>query len=130
MHAFSWVPQLQVLKNADVVVMHGGVNTADECVVNGVPMLVYCGNETDMAGTTARVVHHGIGIAGDRQRDSTQDIRGHIDRLLRESHFKDNVRRLQQSYAAYVEGRVAERTIASLLSRPPNHKSVTGDTQP
>lgn len=127
---FSWVPQLQVLKNADVVVMHGGVNTADECAVNGVPMLVYCGNETDMAGTTARVVHHGIGIAGDRQRDSTQDIRGHIDRLLREPHFKENVRRLKQSYAAYVEGRVAERIIDSLLSRPPDHKSVTRDTQP
>lgn len=83
-----------------------------------------------MAGTTARVVHHGIGIAGDRQRDSSQDIRGHIDRLLREPHFRDNVGRLKQSYAAYVDGRVAERTIDSLLRRPPDHESVTGDTQP
>ena len=58
------------------------------------------------------------------------DIRDHIDRLLRESHFKDNVRRLQQSYAAYVDGRVAERSIDSLLSRPADHESVTGDTQP
>jgi UDP:flavonoid glycosyltransferase YjiC (YdhE family) len=129
-HAFSWVPQLQVLKDADVVVMHGGVNTADECVVNGVPMLVYCGNETDMAGTSARVVHHGLGIAGDRQRDSIHDIRGYIDRLLQEPQFRDNVRRLKQSYEAYVEGRVAERTIEWLLNRPLDHESVTGDTQP
>jgi UDP:flavonoid glycosyltransferase YjiC (YdhE family) len=133
-HAFSWVPQMDVLKHADVVVMHGGINTADECVVSGVPMLVYCGSETDMAGTTARVVHHGIGIAGDRRRDGTADIRAHIDRLLREPHFRDNVRRLKQSYAAYVEHRVAERTVDLLMSRPSptssDYKSVTGDTQP
>jgi UDP:flavonoid glycosyltransferase YjiC (YdhE family) len=114
--------------------MHGGINTADECVVRGVPMLVYCGEETDMAGTTARVVHHGIGISGDRRRDGTADIRGHIDRLLREPYFRDNVARLKQSYEAYVEHRVAERTIDSFLSRPTpmasDYKSVTWDTQP
>jgi UDP:flavonoid glycosyltransferase YjiC (YdhE family) len=116
-HAFAWVPQLDVLKHADVAVTHGGINTIDECVLNGVPALVYCGSETDMAGTTARVVHHGIGIAGDRRRDETADIRAHIDRLLRDPRFGQNVRRLQRCYATYAEQRVAERAVASLLER-------------
>jgi UDP:flavonoid glycosyltransferase YjiC (YdhE family) len=119
-HALPWAPQMDVLKHADVVVTHGGVNTVDECVVSGVPMLVYCGGETDMAGTTARVVHHGIGIAGDPRRDGAADIRAHIDRLLREPHFRDNVSRLQQRYAAYAQHHVAERTVDSLLRRPAN----------
>jgi len=116
-HAFSWVPQLDVLRHADVAVTHGGINTIDECVLNGVPALVYCGSETDMAGTTARVVYHGIGIAGDRRRDETADIRAHIDRLLRDPRFEQNLRRLQRCYARYAEQRVAERVVASLLER-------------
>jgi len=116
-HAFAWVPQMSVLRHADAVVTHGGIGTVDECVVSGVPMLVYCGFETDMGGTTARVVHHGIGIAGDRQRDSTPLIRHHLDRLLVEPQFVANLARLQRRYAAYVEDRVAERAVESLLDR-------------
>ena len=117
-HTFPWVPQVHVLRHADVAVTHGGVNTIDECVLSGVPALVYCGWETDMAGTTARVVHHGIGIAGDRQRDATTDIRAHVDRLLIEPGFRERVRRLQGLYAAYAEHRVAERAVDALLARP------------
>lgn len=117
-HTFPWVPQVQVLQHADVAVTHGGISTIDECVVNGVPTLVYCGWETDMAGTTARVVHHGLGIAGDRQRDTTADIRAHVDRLLNEPGFRERVRRFRGLYAAYADGRVAERTVDALLERP------------
>ena len=122
-YAFSWVPQTSVLSYADVVVTHGGVSTVDECVLSGVPMLVYCGFETDMGGTTARVVHHGIGIAGDRRRDDTQVIRGHIDRLLGERHFEVNLSRLRQQYAAYAENHVAEQVVESLLRSRDNNPS-------
>ena len=114
-HAFAWVPQMDVLRHADGVVTHGGINTVDECVLSGVPMLVYCGLETDMAGTTARVVHHGIGIAGDRRADDPRTIREHLVRLLHEPRFQDNVARLRRQYAAYRENRVAERAVESLL---------------
>jgi UDP:flavonoid glycosyltransferase YjiC (YdhE family) len=114
-HAFSWLPQINVLRHADVMVNHGGINSVDECVLSGVPMLAYCGFETDMGGTTARVVHHGIGIAGDRRRDGVETIRGHIDRLLQEPHFREAAERLRRSFAAYAEQRVAERAVESLL---------------
>ncbi len=117
-HAFSWVPQMEVLRHADAVVTHGGINTIDECVVNGVPMLVFCGGETDMAGNTARVEHHGIGIAGDGRQDRSEDIRRHLDRLLSEPSFADNVGRLRNHYLAYAEDRVAERAVAALLAQP------------
>jgi UDP:flavonoid glycosyltransferase YjiC (YdhE family) len=116
-HAFSWLPQTRVLERADVAVIHGGIGTVDECVLAGVPMLVYCGGETDMPGTTARVVHHEIGIAGDGRRDSTAHARGHIDRLLGEGRFRAHVRRLQERYRAYRVERVAERVVEQLLDR-------------
>ena len=116
-HVFNWVPQMRVLRAADVAVTHGGINTIDECVISRVPTLVYCGRETDMAGTTARVVHHGLGIAGDRGRDDTSTMCEHIDRLLTERRFSDNLERFERLYSAYAENRIAERTIESLLRR-------------
>jgi UDP:flavonoid glycosyltransferase YjiC (YdhE family) len=127
-HTFPWVPQVHVLAHADVAVTHGGVSTVDECVLSGVPVLVYCGWETDMAGTTARVVHHGIGIGGDRRRDTTAEIRAHVDRLLTEPGFQERVKRLQRLYAAYAEHRVAERAVDSLLECPPARGDGIGTT--
>jgi UDP:flavonoid glycosyltransferase YjiC (YdhE family) len=114
-HAFPWLPQLEVLRDADVAVNHGGIGTIDECVTHGVPSLVYCGFETDMGGTTARVVHHGLGIAGDRRRDGTDAIRAHLRRLVVEPGFAASANRLRAIYAAYAERRVAERAVESLL---------------
>jgi UDP:flavonoid glycosyltransferase YjiC (YdhE family) len=132
-HAFDWVPQLQVLAHADVAVTHGGVTTTDECVLNGVPSLVYCGWQTDMAGTTARILHHGLGLAGDRRRDTTADIRSHVEHLVREPGFRERVRRLRAAYAAYADRRVAETVVEALLARPVTHdRSLTRgvDDQP
>jgi zeaxanthin glucosyltransferase len=110
-----WVPQIEVLRDADVAVIHGGINTVDECVLSGVPMLVYCGFETDMGGTTARVAHHGLGLIGDRRRDTSPVIHNRIDRLLNDPRFRRNVERLRKPYLAYRTNRVAEGVIASLL---------------
>lgn len=115
-HVFGWVPQLDVIAHADAAITHGGINSVDECVTHGVPMLVYCGGETDMAGTTSRV-HHSIGLAGDRRRDGAATIRGRIDRLIGEPGFRERIGRLQRSYAAYVEAQVAERTVEAPLAR-------------
>jgi UDP:flavonoid glycosyltransferase YjiC (YdhE family) len=116
-HAFDWLPQPDVLQHADVAVVHGGINTVDECVLNRVPMLVYCGFETDMAGTTSRIVHHGIGIAGDAKRDSQQAIQEQIERLLREPRYRRALNELRSRYVAYAENQVAESTVESLLDR-------------
>jgi len=113
-----WVPQLDVLRHADVAVIHGGINTVDECVLSGVPMLVYCGFETDMGGTTARVAHHGLGIIGDRRQDAPRVIGDRIDRLLTDPRFRRNVERLRAPYVAYRTSRTVERVVASLLEKP------------
>jgi MGT family glycosyltransferase len=123
-HAFSWVPQLEVLRDTDVMVNHGGINTVDECVTASVPMLVYCGFETDMAGTTSRVVHHGIGIAGDRRSDDAPAIRAHLDRLVWEPHFAENLGQMQRSFELYAEKRVAEDTVEALLAREDHDRPV------
>jgi UDP:flavonoid glycosyltransferase YjiC (YdhE family) len=122
-HAFPWVPQVRVLQDADLSISHGAITTADECVVCGVPTLAYCGHQTDMPGTTARLVHHGLGAAGDRARDTPTVIRGRVERLLSDRRIQDNVRRFQALYAKYAEERVAERVVESLLGSTPGPRS-------
>jgi UDP:flavonoid glycosyltransferase YjiC (YdhE family) len=115
-HVFAWAPQLEVLAHANAAIVHGGINTADECVLAGVPMLVACGGETDMAGNTARVVHHGIGLAADPERDTPSRILGRLDRLLGDSTFADNLDEMRRVYRSYADKEVAERTVDELLA--------------
>lgn len=114
-HVFGWLPQVEVLRHADVAITHGGINTIDECVLAEVPMLVFCGYETDMAGNTSRVVHHGIGLEGDSARDRPTAIRDAIARLIDEPSFRSNLAPLRAAYVANTERRVAERAVEALL---------------
>jgi UDP:flavonoid glycosyltransferase YjiC (YdhE family) len=115
-HHFDWAPQLEILAHADAAVVHGGINTIDECVLAGVPMLVACGGETDMAGNTARVVHHGLGLAADPDGDGTEQILGRLDRLLGDAAIRDNLDRMGRAYRAYGERGEAERAVDDLLA--------------
>lgn len=127
-HAFHWLPQWKVVRHADVVVTHGGINTLDECVLAGVPVLVYNGGETDMAGNAARVVHHGFGLAGDRRRDGAAAIRAHLESLAEGRPFRTAARRLQSLYQAYEDESVAERTVEGLLRDASKKRAASRET--
>lgn len=114
-HAFARAPQLEILARADAAIVHGGINTIDECVLAGVPMLTSCGGETDMAGNTVRVVHHGIGLAADPERDTTGRILDRLDRLLGDLSIAGNLSRMGALYRAYSEEEVAQRAVDRLL---------------
>ncbi len=110
------MPQTEVLRHADLAIVHGGVGTVEECVHAGVPMLVYCGYETDMGGYAARVLYHGLGLVGDAGRDTPATMRSHIEQLLTDAQFAASVGRLRDCGAVYAEKRVAEQVVASLLA--------------
>ncbi|NNF26796.1 MAG: hypothetical protein HKN73_06240, partial [Gemmatimonadetes bacterium] len=40
---FPWIPQLRVLQHVDCCINPGGINTINECIHFGVPMLIYSG---------------------------------------------------------------------------------------
>jgi len=58
-----WVPQLELLKRADLLVTHGGTGTVKEAVLLGVPMVVLplMRDQFDMA---ERVLRHRLGLSG------------------------------------------------------------------
>ena len=94
---FQVVPQLQVLRHADLMVTHGGMNSITECILAGVPMVVFPGTaQIDQAGNAARVAYHRLGLKGRLKRDSAARIGRSIDRVLQTPEYRQNIVRMGQ----------------------------------
>jgi UDP:flavonoid glycosyltransferase YjiC (YdhE family) len=100
-HAFSYVPQLEVLKNADCSINHGGINSINECIHFKVPMLVYSGNRYDQNGCAARVTYHKLGMMGNKNLDTPEEIHNNIKKVLNAREFKDNIEKFNDYYKIY-----------------------------
>ncbi len=96
-HAFQTVPQLEVLKHADVMITHGGMNSIKECILNEVPMVVYpLNNKWDQPGNSARVVYHGLGLRGNVRSESHKKIIQKVMHLLTNDSYKQNLKTMKQ----------------------------------
>lgn len=101
-HIFDSVPQLEVLRHADLFITHGGLNSIKEAVYTEVPMLLYpIHPEFDPKGNAARVVYHKLGLQGKIMSDSKEDIKGKITELLSNGEFKQNIKSLKSRDILY-----------------------------
>jgi MGT family glycosyltransferase len=86
----TWVtdfaPQAEVLKRADAVVSHAGLNTVMDAVVARTPILALP-IAFDQPGAASRVCHADIGLCGSARWSSTATLARMLDRLLTQSHF-------------------------------------------
>ena len=102
-HIFDYVPQLEILRRADLMLTHGGISAINECIVSGVPMIAYSGEKIDQNGNSARVAFHGLGLMGDRRADTSEEIASTVDRVLTDPRFTENVDGMREIYMAYRE---------------------------
>ncbi|MEM8523591.1 MAG: nucleotide disphospho-sugar-binding domain-containing protein [Bacteroidota bacterium] len=117
-HAFSWIPQLKVLKEADCSINHGGIHTINECIHFKVPMLVYSGKRSDQNGCAARIAYHGFGMMADKDKDSSAQIIQKIDRVLKNATYEEKMEQIHQKYQKYRANAVLEHHIANALKKP------------
>ncbi len=80
-HVFDWISQRALLPEVDCCITHGGINTINECIFFGVPMVIYCGDRHDQPGCTARMAYHGLAVVGSAE-DSETGIRDTIREAL------------------------------------------------
>lgn len=79
--AHPWVPQLEVLDRADLFITHGGMNSVNESIHAGVPMLVIPqGN--DQPTVAARVESLGLGLRLDPGQASPDRLRSAGEHIL------------------------------------------------
>lgn len=103
-----WVPQLKVLEHADCCITHAGINTINECLHYSVPMLVYSGNIADENGNAARIHHHKLGIMGNRHKDSSEVIGKHLDKILSNDYFQNNLNTFNNIYQGYKQKKISK----------------------
>jgi UDP:flavonoid glycosyltransferase YjiC (YdhE family) len=117
--AVQKAPQLDLLKRTSLMITHGGFNTVKECILFGVPMIVFP-LIRDHPATAARVVHHGLGLRGNFNQISPQAVRSLIDRLDGDSSFISRVGAMGERFRELERSGRAIGIVESILSNSPN----------
>jgi len=117
-HAFSWVPQLQVLAKAHLSINHGGIHTINECIHYKVPMLVYSGKRSDQNGCAARIAYHELGMMADKDKDDVATIQHKIKAALANPNYRKNMAQLHEQVQIYRTEKKLSTLIAYLMDSP------------
>jgi MGT family glycosyltransferase len=88
-------PQIEILKRADLMITHGGLNSVKECILLGVPMIVFPWAKPVNA---VRVVYHGLGLMCGVKRVSVKQIQSMINTILRNPSYKMRVQAMREKF--------------------------------
>jgi zeaxanthin glucosyltransferase len=125
----TWVTgfadQQAAVARADVVVTHGGLNTALDALAAGTPLLVLP-IAFDQPGVAARVVYAGAGLRLSAVWSSAQAISRALRRLVEEPAFVRHCERLGDGVRQAGGTAAAARIVLSAIARSPGVKSATG----
>jgi len=95
----GYAPQRRLLERAAAAVIHGGVNSVNECLDVGCPMLVLpLGKEQPLQAELAR--RAGVGVALDPIAMTDDDCRAALRRLLEHDAHRNAARAIRDSYRA------------------------------
>lgn len=90
-----YVPQLDVLKRADIFVTHGGMNSVMEGLSNGVPLVVVPQSGEQML-SAQRVEQLGMGIALHPRDVTISTLRKAVDQISSQDSYRARARSLQE----------------------------------
>lgn len=80
---FTRVPQLEMLREADLFITHGGLGSIKEAILMQVPMLVYpLDLSWDQKGNAQKIEFHQIGISGNFKNDGLKEIEEKILKFI------------------------------------------------
>ena len=94
-HIYPFVPQLQVLKMADVFVTHGGMNSVSEALVYGVPMVVipFVSDQPVNARSIEKI---GVGKVMEYAQINHASLKETVLSILSDRDINDKLKKVQQ----------------------------------
>jgi MGT family glycosyltransferase len=92
----NFVPQLEILKRADVFITHGGMNSVSEGLWYGVPLVVVP-QGSDQYLVARRVETLNAGVALDKRRLTPEALRQAVDSVALEG-IRANIETIQDSF--------------------------------
>jgi len=112
---FNYVPQLQVLEKASVLLTHGGLSTIKEAILLGVPMIVFPGLY-DQPQNSGRVVYHGLGMKGDMRSTTVEEVRALIEKVVHTPSYRERVRAFGEVFRQREEAAISVKVVEVLLA--------------
>jgi zeaxanthin glucosyltransferase len=111
----SWAPQLELIEKASIVITHGGLGGVKECILLGVPMIVFpC--KWDQPFNAARVVAHGLGVRGNISRVSAAQIKAMIETIANNPSFQSRVDSMSKVFRDIEESGVGVRAVEKIMN--------------
>ena len=93
----NWAPQLELIKKASIMITHGGLGGVKECILLGVPMVVYpC--RWDQPFNAARVVAHGLGVRGNINTVTAEQVGTLIETVAGNPQYKRRVAEMSRVF--------------------------------
>jgi zeaxanthin glucosyltransferase len=90
-------PQIDILKAANIMITHGGTSSINECILNGVPMIVLPLGE-DQYGNSARILYYGIGVRGNVNKLSVSHLTSLIKTVNRSAYIRSQITLMQKRF--------------------------------
>lgn len=91
------VPQLEVLKKADLFISHGGMNSVNESLYFGVPLLVLP-QQAEQTMVAGRVEELGAGIRMSKNDENPERILGLSRRILDDPGFRKSAEKIGETF--------------------------------
>ncbi len=95
----DYVPQVAMLAQTELFITHGGINSAHEAMLNGVPMIVLP-LTADHHVVAQRIAETGAGLVLERREATATRLRELADAVLSDSRFRAASRRIGETLRA------------------------------
>ena len=115
-HLAAWVPQLAVLRRADLMVTHGGFGSVKECILMGVPMvaLPLMRDQFDSADRVARL---GLGVVAGIGRVDAAALASLIRSTLADATLRHRVGLMREEFRRANDMSLGSRVVEEILAR-------------
>jgi zeaxanthin glucosyltransferase len=94
----SYAPQLELLKRANLVITHAGLNTTLEALTQGVPLLAIP-LTNDEPAIAARITWNGVGEKIKPSQLTVEKLRSLIQKILAQGIYRQNAQYIQAAIA-------------------------------
>jgi UDP:flavonoid glycosyltransferase YjiC (YdhE family) len=111
----NWAPQVELIKRATIMINHAGLGGVKECILFGVPMIVFP-FKWDQPFNAARVVAHGLGVRGDIHNVSARQLHGLINTITGNASLKSRMGAMSKTFNEIENSGIGVRVVEKLLS--------------
>ena len=104
---YNYVPQLQVLKQCDIFITHGGINSINEALyLNHLPLIVIP-QKMDQFENAKQIEKLGAGIALNNDNLSSEILKGSVNKITENiDRYKAGVEKIVKSFNEAREGKL------------------------